>query len=128
LQLAQTFIYTAFSKFTKDGNWLTDNPYYYLMRASEASVVRPFPGKEWLAQYPDVCYALGVTLIVFELIIPLCWFIPRARAYAIGLGMAFQAMLLVTLHVPTLFFFLFPPQMLLFIPPEKTEKWLPTTS
>ena len=48
--------------------------------------------------------------------------IPRfrsiARPLAIALGIAFQVMLWATLHVPTIFLFLFPAMMLLFIPPE----------
>ncbi|MBI4341647.1 MAG: DUF393 domain-containing protein [Candidatus Omnitrophica bacterium] len=49
--------------------------------------------------------------------------VPRLRAIArpcgITLGIAFQVMLWVTLHVPTIFLFLFPPMMLLFIAPER---------
>lgn len=120
LQLAWTFWFTALSKVTAQGNWLSDNPYYYLMHYPQVGVVRDFAGRGWLAQHPQLCHALGVTLLGFEFGIPFLWFMPPpARAVGITLGILFQLMLWITLHVPTIFLFLFPPMMLLFIPPEK---------
>src|SRR3989344_240249 len=52
LQLAWTFWYTALSKISATGNWLTDNPYYYLMHYPPQGVVRSFPLREWLGHSP----------------------------------------------------------------------------
>jgi predicted DCC family thiol-disulfide oxidoreductase YuxK len=124
LQLAWTFWYTALSKMTAGGNWLSDNPYYYLMNYPAIGVVREFPLRGWLAAQPSLCYGLGVALLCFEAAMPFLWFIPRARAFGIALGIAFQLMLWLTLHVPTIFLFLFPPLMLLFLPPERIVGWI----
>ena len=124
LQLAWTFWYTALSKITNGGNWLTDNPYYYLMHYPAIGVVRDFPGRAWLGQHPALCQGLGLTLLAFEFILPFLWFIPATRTIGIVLGIAFQLMLWGTLHVPTIFLFLFPAMMLLFIPPERIVAWI----
>jgi predicted DCC family thiol-disulfide oxidoreductase YuxK len=126
LQLAWTFWYTALSKVTAEGNWLTDNPYYYLMHYPAIGVVRDFPLREWLGQHPHMCYALGVTLLTFEVVIPFGWFIRRTRTASVILGIAFQIMLWRTLHVPTIFLFLFPALMLLFVAPERLVEWIET--
>ena len=124
LQLAWTFWFTALSKITAGGNWLTDNPYYYLMRYPAIGVVRDFPLRSAIAQHPHLCYGLGVTCLCFELSIPFLWFVPRTRPVGIALGIAFQLMLWITLHVPTIFLFLFPALMLLFISPERLVQWI----
>jgi len=124
LQIAWTFWYTALSKIAAGGNWLTDNPYYYLMHYPVIGVVREFPFREFLGQHPTFCYSLGLLLLGFELTLPLLWFVRKTRTVSVALGIAFQIMLLATLHVPTIFFFLFPPQMLLFVEPERLVAWL----
>ena len=124
LQLAWTFWYTALSKITAGGNWITDNPYYYLMHYPPIGVVRDFPLRAWLGQYPGLCHGLGIVLLSFEFAIPFFWFIPWTRAVAVPLGIAFQFMLWITLHVPTIFLFLFPPMMLLFIHPTLLVQWI----
>jgi len=124
LQLAWTFWYTALSKISAGGNWLTDNPYYYLMHYPPIGVVRDFPLRTWLGQHPSLCYGLGIALLVVEFTIPLFWFLPRTRAVAISLGVAFQLMLWLTLHVPTIFLFLFPSMMGLFVQPETLVRWI----
>jgi len=124
LQLAWTFWYTALSKITAGGNWLTGNPHYHLMHYPPIGVVRDFPFREWLGQHPGLCYNLGLMLLIFEFSLPLLWCIPRMRAIGIALGVAFQLMLWVTLHVPTIFLFLFPAMMLLFIRPETLVQWI----
>ena len=124
LQIAWTFLYTAVSKIGAGGNWLTDNPSYYLMHYPAVGVVRDFPLREWLGQHPDLCYGLGIALLCFEFTLPVLWFIRRTRVAAIVLGIAFQFMLWGTLHVPTIFLFLFPPMMLLFIAPEHLVRWI----
>ncbi len=124
LQIAWTFWYTALSKTTAGGNWITDNPYYYLMHYPPIGVVRDFPMRAWLGQHPALCHQLGLGLIAFEALIPVLWCVPATRAVGIALGIAFQLMLWFTLHVPTIFLFLFPPLMLLFIRPEALVEWI----
>ena len=124
LQIAWTFWYTGLSKITAGGNWLTDNPYYYLMKYPPIGVVRQFPFREILAQHPSWCHAIGLGVLGMELALPALFFIRRTRAFALAYGIVFHVLLLVTLHVPTIFFFLFPPQLLLFIDPEHLVKWI----
>jgi predicted DCC family thiol-disulfide oxidoreductase YuxK len=87
-------------------------------------VVRDFPLRTWLGQHPSLCSGLGIVLIIFEFTMPFFWFLPRTRAVAISLGVAFQLMLWLTLHVPTIFLFLFPSMMGLFISPETLVRWI----
>ena len=131
-QIAWTFWYTALGKtdlFTRPnaplhGNWLTGNPYVCLMNYPLIGVVRNFPLRDVLAQQPTLCYWLGILLLAFECIVPFLWFIPRTRRIGLSLGIAFQLMLWATLHVPTIFLFLFPALMLLFIQPETLVRWI----
>ena len=124
LQLVWTFWGTMLSKTTAGGNWLTDNPYYYLMHYPSIGVVKSFPLRHWFSQHPEICHGLGITLLCFEVLVPLLWLIPSTRTAGIILGIAFQFMLWITLHVPTIFLFLFPPMMLLFIAPERVVAWI----
>ena len=124
LQVAWTFWYTALSKITAGGNWLTDNPYYYLMHYPPMGVVRNFPFRDLLAHHPSLCYAIGLGVLIAELSIPILLFLRRTRPFALAYGMVFHVLLLITLHVPTIFFFLFPPQLLLFIDPEQLVAWI----
>lgn len=124
LQLVITFWHTALNKFTSGGNWLTGNPWHDLMHYPPIGVVREFPFRAWLGAQPELCYGIGIGVIVFELLAPLLWWIPRTRPFGIALGILFQLMLWVTLHVPTIFLFLFPPMMLLFIAPEQLVGWI----
>ncbi len=124
LQIAWTFWYTALSKMTAGGNWLTANPYFYLMRYPPLGVVRDFPFRAVLAQHPAWCHALGLGIIASELTLPWLLFIRKTRPLGLALGFVFHVLLLVTLHVPTIFFFLFPAQLLLFIEPERVVGWI----
>jgi len=124
LQVTWTFWYTALSKITAGGNWITGNPYYNLMHDPPIGVVRDFPFRQWLGQYPIFCHQLGLILLGFEFMIPLLWLLPTTRPLGIALGIAFQLMLWATLHVPTIFLFLFPPLMLLLIRPEALVRWI----
>ncbi len=124
LQIASTYFYTALCKFTAGGNWLTGNPIYYLLNSVPESVVKHFPLRSLFAQHPALCYKMGIGLIAFEISLPFLLLIRRTRVLGILLGLVFHVMLLITLHVPTIFFFLFPPQLLLFIDPEKISAWL----
>lgn len=119
LQIAWNYFYTGLYKITAEGNWLTDNPMYYLFNYPPEGVTKHFPLREFLASQPDLCYWIGIAVIVMEMSLPFLWFIPRTRYGAIAVGWVFHVLLLVTLHVPTIFLFLFPPQMLLFVPTER---------
>ena len=124
LQIAWTFFYTALSKVTAGGNWLADNPYYHLMHYPPMSVVREFPFRTFLAQHPSACYGIGLGILLAEGSLPLWLFLRPTRAVAISVGLIFHGLLLGSLHVPTIFFFLFPPQLLLFIEPESLVTWI----
>lgn len=123
LQIASTYFYTALCKFTAGGNWLTGNPIYYLLNSTSQSVVKHFPLRSFLAQQPELCYQIGISVILFEISLPFLLLIRKTRWLGILMGFVFHVMLLITLHVPTIFFFLFPPQLLLFIDPEKVMAW-----
>lgn len=123
LQIAFTYFYTALGKFTGAGNWLTANPLYYLWNSCQESVVKQFIGRAYLSKHPDICYAIGIGVIATELSLPFLLFIKRTRAFGIAAGFLFHILLLMTLHVPTIFFFLFSPQLLLFVEPETMSRW-----
>ncbi|MBI4051345.1 MAG: DUF393 domain-containing protein [Elusimicrobia bacterium] len=124
LQIANTFFYTAFYKITAEGNWITGNPYYYLVNSTAESVVKHFPGRLFLAGHPDLCYWLGISCVCFEVLLSILVFIPRLRWVTIPSVILFHLMLVFTLHVPTIFLFLFPAQFLLFINPTPILEWI----
>ncbi len=124
LQIASTFFYTALYKVTAQGNWLTGNPLHILMNYPAEGVTKHFLIKEWMAAHPQVCYTVGICIIVAEFALPFLLFIPRTRRSAIVLGCFFHVLLLLTLDVPAIFFFLFPAQLLLFINPQQIIAWV----
>jgi hypothetical protein len=124
LQTASTFFFAALYKITGEGNWITGNPVYYLMNYPSAGVTKHFLLKEWMAGHPHFCYMTGLMIVTSELILPFLLFIPRTRRAAIVLGLFFHVILVLTLDVPTIFFFLFPAQMMLFIHPQKIIGWI----
>jgi predicted DCC family thiol-disulfide oxidoreductase YuxK len=124
LQLASTYFFTGLAKITGEGNWLGDNPYYYLMNAPALGVIKEFPWRWFLAAQPRLCWLIGLGVIACELNMWWLLFWRRTRPWAIGLGFFFHFLLLATMHVPTIFFFLFPPQLLLFIDPETVVGWI----
>jgi predicted DCC family thiol-disulfide oxidoreductase YuxK len=124
LQLSWMYGYTALSKITAGGNWLTDTPYYYLMNAPAMGVIKEFPFRAWLARQPEACYAIGVGVLAWELSMLVLPFIRATRAPAIALGVLFHIALVVTMHVPTIFLFLCVPQLFLFVDPEAIVAWI----
>jgi len=124
IQIASTYFFTAFHKITASGNWLTDNPMYYLLNYPPEGVVKQFIFREFFVARPELCYVIGVTIIVCEILLPFLLFISKTRLWAMGLGIFFHVVLVSTFHVPTIFFFLFPPQLLLFINPKDIVQWL----
>lgn len=123
LQLAGTYFYTALCKIAP-GNWLVDNPYYYLMNTPPGGVIRDFWARDFLAVHPGLCYTIGIGVILCEFLVSFFLFLPRLRYAAIAYGLIFHVLLLATMHVPTIFFFLFPPQFLLCVPPEAWDRLL----
>jgi len=124
LQIASTFFYTALYKVSAAGNWIKDNPIYYLMNTPPAGVTKYFLLRDWFAVHPTACYIAGITIIICEFSLPFLLFFPRTRLSAIYLGTFFHIVLILTLDVPAIFFFLFPPQLLLFIHPAKIVHWI----
>lgn len=124
IQIASTFFYTALYKITAQGNWLSGNPIFYLMNAPASGVVKHFLLKEWLAMHPQLCYAIGIFVVVMELLLGFLLFYPKTRISAIYLGVVFHILLILTLDVPAIFFFLFPAQFLLFIDPQRILEWI----
>ncbi len=124
MQIASTYFYTALYKVTGTGNWLTGNPIYYLMNYPPEGVTKQFVFREYFAVHPAVCYWIGVAILMMEFALPFLLFIRRTRIAAIVIGFLFHIALVTTLHVPTIFFFLFPPQLLLFIDPHDLIVWI----
>ena len=124
LQTASTFSFTGLYKITGDGNWITGNPIYYLMNYPTQGVTKNFILKEWMAVHPHFCYVIGLIIVATEMVLPFLLFIPKTRRCAIVLGFCWHILLVLTLDVPTIFLFLFPAQMLLFIHPQRIMDWI----
>lgn len=124
VQIASTYFYTALYKVTAAGNWITGNPIYYLMNEPPAGVTKYFLLRDWFAAHPQACYITGITVVVVEFLMPFLLFVRRTRISAIYLGIFFHIVLLLTLDVPAIFFFLFPAQLLLFIHPDRIIRWV----
>jgi len=124
LQTASTFFFTGLYKITGDGNWITANPIYYLMNYPSQGVTKHFLLKEWMALHPGFCYATGLVIVATELSMPFLLFYPKTRRAAIVLGLCWHVLLVLTLDVPSIFLFLFPAQLMLFIHPQKITDWV----
>jgi predicted DCC family thiol-disulfide oxidoreductase YuxK len=124
LQTASTFFFTGLYKITGEGNWLSSNPVYYLMNYPTAGVTKNFLIKEWMALHPHFCYITGLMIVATELCMPFLLFCPKTRRAAIILGLCWHVLLILTLDVPAIFFFLFPAQLMLFIHPQKIVDWI----
>lgn len=118
IQIAATYFYTALYKITAQGNWLTGNPMYYLMNYPSEGIVKNFILRDYLMNQPALCYWIGISIVTIEILMPFLLFYRKTRFSAIYLGFFFHVILILTFDVPAIFFFLFPPQLLLFIPPE----------
>ncbi len=124
MQIASTFFYTALYKTTGEGNWITGNPLYYLMNMPASGVMKHFMLKEWLAMHPTLCYVIGISIVVTEFLLGFLLFIPRTRISAVYAGIFFHIVLILTMDVPAIFFFLFPAQLTLFINPQDIVRWI----
>ncbi|OGX32019.1 MAG: hypothetical protein A2787_03175 [Omnitrophica WOR_2 bacterium RIFCSPHIGHO2_01_FULL_48_9] len=124
IQIASTFFYTALYKITGTGNWISGNPIYYLMNYPPAGVTKWFLLRDFFMDKPGLCYAAGLLILIIEISMPVLLFWRRTRMSAIYVGCFFHLVLILTLDVPAIFFFLFPPQLLLFINPENIVRWI----
>ncbi len=124
IQIATTFFFTAVYKIYPAGNWLSDNPLYYLMLYPHEGTTKYFLLREFFAAHPQLCYGLGIFILGMEFLLPILLFLPRTRISAIYLGFLFHVILILTLDVPAIFFFLFPSQLLLFIDPPAVVSWI----
>jgi hypothetical protein len=124
LQIASTFFFTGLYKITGEGDWITGNPVYTLMNYPPQGVTKNFLLKEWMAVHPHFCHVTGLMIVATELSMPFLLFIPKTRLAAIILGFFWHILLILTLDVPAIFFFLFPAQILLFIHPQKIADWI----
>jgi len=124
MQIAFTYFYTGLIKITASGNWITGNPIYYLMNSPPQSSVKNFLLKEYMANHPALCYWMGILIVGIELSMPFLLWNRATRITAIYLGIVFHINLMLTLDVPSIFFFLFPPMLLLFIHPDHVLSWI----
>jgi len=124
LQVGFTFFYTAFYKTTAQGNWITANPIYYIMNYPPSGTAKTFILRDILMYQPEICYWIGISIVVVEFLMIFLLFYHRTRIAAIYLGIVFYITLLLTLDVPATFFFLSPPQLLLFINPDNIMNWI----
>ncbi len=124
IKIVTIFFFTALYKIYPYGNWLSDNPLYYLMLSPHEGSTKYFLLREFLVAHPLLCYWAGIFIFMMEFLLPFLLFWPRTRISAIYLGTFFHICLLLTLDVPAIFFFLFPPQLLLFIHPDAVVGWI----
>jgi len=124
LQLAFTFFYTALAKTVGDGNWIIDNPLYYVLNYPPPGVTKTFLLRDFIRDMPNLVYWSGIFIFVVEYLIIIFLFWRKTRVSAIYLGIFFQLLLFLTLDVPATFFFLFPAMFLLFIDPNGILKWI----
>lgn len=124
VQIGFTFFYTALWKIFPQGNWFSGNPIYYLMHKPPAGVTKWFLLRDILKTQPELCYVLGILILISEFLIMFLLFIPRTRISAIIMGIFFHIVLILTLDVPATFFFLFPAQLCLFINPDKIVEFI----
>ncbi|MBP9855457.1 MAG: DUF393 domain-containing protein [Candidatus Omnitrophica bacterium] len=124
MQIGFTFFYTALWKIYPNGNWLNANPIYYLMHKSPAGVTKWFLLRDYLKTQPELCYWIGILIIGCELSLMFFLFWKKTRISAIYGGIFFHIILILTLDVPAIFFFLFPVQLLLFINPDQIVAWI----
>ena len=124
LQIGFTYFYTGLYKISAEGNWISGNPVYYLMHYPDAGVTKYFLLRDFLAPHPQLCYGIGIAILFCEISLVFLLFYPPTRITAIYLGFVFHVTLILTLDVPAIFFFLFPPQLLLFIDPMAVIDWV----
>lgn len=124
MQIGFTYFYTAVVKIYPEGNWITDNPIYSIMNYPISGTTKTFLIRDFLMDKPGLCYGIGLGIVITELLMIFLLFWRKTRVSAIYLGFVFHITLLLTLDVPATFFFLFPPQLLLFIDPREIVRFI----
>jgi len=124
LQVGFMFFYTSLYKVTGEGSWFTGNPLYHVMNSPPIGNTKTFLLRDYLMVQPELCYWLGVGVVVIEFLMIFLLFFHKTRISAIYLGCLFQTVLILTLDVPATFFFLLPAQLMLFINPDHIVKWI----
>ena len=124
IQIGFTYFYTALYKMTPIGNWITDNPIYYLLNYPAEGVTKYFLVRDFLIDKPGWCYWIGISILIIEISMVFLLFWRKTRISAIYLGIFFHILLILTLDVPAIFFFLFPPMLLLLIDPRDIVAWI----
>jgi len=124
LQIGFTFFYTALYKVSAQGNWLTDNPLFYVLNYPAPGVTKMFLLRDIIRTMPNLVYWSGIFIVIVELSIIFFLFLRPTRMAAVYLGIFFQALLFLTLDVPATFFFMFPAMLLLFIDPNEILTWI----
>jgi len=118
------YLYTSLYKITAQGNWITDNPLYYVMNYPPAGVTKTFLLKDFLMTKPQLCYGIGLFVVFMEfmMLFLLAW--RKTRLSAIYWGCFFQFTLLLCLDVPAILFFLFTSLLILWIDPHEILSWI----
>jgi len=124
MQLGFTFFYTALYKVTAQGNWLTDNPLFYVINYPPPGPTKMFLLRDFVRDMPNLVYACGIAMVIVEFLIVFFLFWRKTRLSAIYFGIFFQTVLILTLDVPATFFFMFPAMFLLFIDPNEILEWI----
>ncbi len=124
VQVGFTFFFTALVKIVAGGNWLRDNPIYYIMNYPPAGTTKLFLIRDYLRNQPELCYTIGILIVMVEISMVFFLFWRKTRISAIYLGIVFHIALLLILDVPATFFFLFPPMLFLFINPQDIVNWI----
>jgi len=124
VQVGFTFFYTSLYKIYPEGNWIEGNPIFNIMNYPAPGTTKYFLLRDYLIDKPNLCYAIGISIIITEFLMVFLLFIRQTRISAIYLGFLFHIALILTLDVPAIFFFLFPPQLLLFINPDIIIRWI----
>ncbi len=123
-QIGFTFFYTALYKSTAQGNWLKENPLFYVMSYPPSGTTKWFLGRDFLIAHPDLCFWIGISIVIIEYLMIFLLFYQRTRLSAVYLGFIFHVVLILTLDVPATFFFLFPWQLCLFFNPQNIVRWI----
>lgn len=124
MQIGFTYFYTALYKVTAEGNWIKDNPLYYVMNYPFEGVTKTFLLRDFIFDKPQLCYWLGIMIVVIEFLMVFLLFWRKTRVGGIYSGVFFHIALILTLDVPAIFFFLFPAQLFLFIDPRDIVAWI----
>jgi len=69
MQVGFTFFYTALYKVTAQGNWITDNPLFYVLNYPSPGVTKTFLLRDFLQEMPGLVYWSGIFIVIVEVCI-----------------------------------------------------------